>query len=237
MNRKSDQHTFKEYFSEFLGSMAATFFAGWASIMVIAGRYDAFGAALVLGSVIGVFTWISFASSKCHFNPALTLSGMINGQLSAMKGGVYMISQFLGAFVGVLCLQTVPASLLSSAATSGFAFGTPHYASANFNFFSAALAEMLGTFIVAFAYASLAGSGSERLSISVGIAYTIAIISFAKVTGGSFNPFRYLAPALYSMNLWDAHVYLISPFIGAIGGSVFHKFILGSDEPEKKKVD
>lgn len=237
MNRKSDQHTFKEYFAEFLGTMAITFFGGWASILAIANRYDAFGTALVLGSVLAVFTWISFSSSKCHFNPALTLGGIISGQLSAMKGGIYMVSQFLGAFVGVLCLQTVPATLLSGAATAGFAFGTPHYASANFNFFSAAVAELLGTFVLAFAYASLAASGVERLSISVGIAYAVAIVCFARVTGGCFNPFRYFAPALYSMNLWDAHVYLISPFVGAIGGSMFHKFILGSEEPEKQKAD
>lgn len=74
----------------------------WGSTL---GQSFAFGIALV------VTAWAFFRISGAHFNPAITFSSLITGHVSVPKAVLYIISQLLGAMLGVaLARGTTPSN-------------------------------------------------------------------------------------------------------------------------------
>lgn len=90
--------------------------------------------------------------------------------------------------------------------------------------------EMLVSFVLAFVYFSLSNQEGSTSAFPLGFCLGFAILCIGNITGGSVNPFRYLGPALLSLNLHDAHVYIIGPMIGAIGAGYLYKNVFAENK-------
>ena len=69
------------------------------------------GNAFAFGFSLLVTAWAFFRISGAHFNPAITLSSVITGHISVNKAVLFVISQLLGAMLGVALVRgTTPSS-------------------------------------------------------------------------------------------------------------------------------
>jgi glycerol uptake facilitator-like aquaporin len=213
----------------------------------------------ILGSLtvalIAMALIYSFASiSGAHMNPAVTIALWSSNRTSARKAAMYVIAQLIGANLAMLALFfsfNFDASIFSAAAV----YPAPHS-----NPFSVFFMEFALTFILVFiilkvafedveeekrktmSYKAVGGArgltiyaptSSSRLGFApLAIGTTIGVLGTigGSVSGGCYNPARYLAPALWSWSLdsW-AFAYVLGELLGGCAAALMrHAFdVLG----------
>jgi aquaporin Z len=173
------------------------------------------GAAMGLTAILLIYSpW--GRRSGAHMNPAVTLSFLRLGKIAPRDALFYIIAQFIGGALGVLCV----------AAVLGPAFTAPPVS------YIATVPGMVGTATAFAAEFLIAGllmwvvlnvSSSPRLAPYTGMfagALVCLYIGFeAPLSGMSINPARSLASAL-SGHVWtDFWIYLTAPVIGMQAGA------------------
>jgi glycerol uptake facilitator-like aquaporin len=103
------------------------------------------------------------------------------------------------------------------------------------------LCEAVCTFVFVFAYMAFMVDKKAPSSIfgfGVGAAYAMGVMTLAPLTGGCLNPFKWLAPAIFSPGLFAFLLqYLIGPTIGGVaGGLIYQIFFLNRAEKEDQKA-
>jgi aquaporin Z len=211
----------KKYAAEFIGTL----------VLVLMGC----GSAVLAGSSIG-FVGISFAFglsllamvyaiggiSGCHINPAVSISMLAAGKLSAKDAVAYIVAQCLGAVVGAAALYVIAIGnpsynlAINGLGQNGYDAASP----AGFSMTSAFVAEVLLTFIFLLV---IHGSTSEKVpkgfaGIPIGLSLVLIHLVGIPVTGTSVNPARSLGPALIAggtalNQLW---LFWVAPIIGGL---------------------
>jgi glycerol uptake facilitator-like aquaporin len=101
--------------------------------------------------------------------------------------------------------------------------------------------EGLGTFFLLWAIIGVAvnpRATKEWAALAIGGALGVAVLAFAPITGGSFNPARAIGPALASGE-WGGFgnfllIYVLGPLVGAVVAVLLYLRIL--TEPGAKGV-
>lgn len=199
--------------AEFLGSFLLVFLAAGASDHIVLG-----GGVAPSAQVVGVyfaavlfpliFTLTNYASGD--FNPAISLGAFIHHLLSGVRVsgdavwnlGTKWAAQFLGALSGAGVLYW----FAGSAAGAVTAVGTITTGKAIF-------LEIAGTAIIVL-FALIGRGGIALKSLSMAVLIGVFVSLGAPLSGGSFNFFRTLGPAIVENSYVSWYVYLI----GMIGG-------------------
>jgi aquaporin Z len=214
----------KKYAAEFIGTL----------VLVLMGC----GSAVLAGSSIG-FVGISFAFglsllamvyaiggiSGCHINPAVSISMLAAGKLSAKDAVAYIVAQCLGAVVGAAALYVIAIGnpsynlAINGLGQNGYDAASP----AGFSMTSAFVAEVLLTFIFLLV---IHGSTSEKVpkgfaGIPIGLSLVLIHLVGIPVTGTSVNPARSLGPAVIvglvdSTALSQLWLFWVAPIIGGL---------------------
>ena len=219
----SDFPQWKKYLLELAGTFAMSFF-GPAAIVVgflvpwLDGPSRLFLASLVPGLTLGtcIATFAKYSGS--HVNPAITVTFASYGSLKKRLVLPYVTFQLMGALFAGLVLRTLFDTLVPSAYLGSNRLG------AGVSPIEGIAVEVAGTMalclVVLWVVASVGGTG--RQGIMVGAALTVLIFFFAPISGGLFNPFRSLGPALFSGALDEIYVCLTGPIVGAaLAGVIF----------------
>jgi len=182
----------------------------------------------------------SFASiSGAHMNPAVTVALWSSNRTSARKAAMYIIAQLIGANLAMLALFfsfNFDASIFSAAAVKP---------APGANGFSVFFTEFALTFILVFiilkvafedveeekrktmSYKAVGGargltiyapnSASKLGFAPLAIGTTIGVLGTlgSSVSGGCYNPARYIAPALWS---WSIDGYIFAYVLGELLG-------------------
>ena len=202
------------------------------------------GSAVLAGSSIG-FVGISFAFglsllamvyaiggiSGCHINPAVSISMLAAGKLSAKDAVAYIVAQCLGAVVGAAALYVIAIGnpsyslAINGLGQNGYDAASP----AGFSMTSAFVAEVLLTFIFLLV---IHGSTSEKVpkgfaGIPIGLSLVLIHLVGIPVTGTSVNPARSLGPAIIAggtalNQLW---LFWVAPIIGGLIAAVVWRAI------------
>ena len=194
----------KKYVCEFIGTAVLVLF-GCGSAVVAGGVLGNLGIALAFGLSIVAMAYVIGNISGCHVNPAVSLAMLINKKISVKDFILYVISQVLGAMLGI------EASLVG------------------LNMIGAFLVEIILTFV--FIYTILGVTSDESKSsvagIVIGLSLTFVHIMGIPLTGTSVNPARSLAPALFlgGTALKQVWVFILAPFIGSALASITFKFL------------
>ena len=195
--------------------------------------------AFVFGAVVLVLAYILGPISGCHLNPAVTTAMMINKRMSLKEGFTYIGFQFLGAFVGILILV-----ITSSLAFGGFdgaqmtRFGanvindwTIHH-----SLLVGLIVEIILTFVfvTVILFTTSKKGNSKTAGALIGLTLVICIIVGFNITGGSLNPARSFAPALFAgwTVLKQVWVFILGPILGAVGAAYFSKHLLNTEEDD-----
>lgn len=198
----------------------------------------ALGAGLVLAGTTAALGHVSGG----HFNPAVTLGSVLAGRTAAGDLLLYWLAQVIGgAAAAALLFVTVPDALPSlvgaqgvpefvALTANGWGEGAPLWlqsgGQATFGLPAALAIETLCTAVLV---AVVLGSAHRRASratapIAIGLTYAALLMVAAPITGGSLNPARSTAAALFVGGLALKQVWLfwLAPLLGAAVVGVIH---------------
>jgi MIP family channel proteins len=165
-------------------------------------------AALVSGLAVLAMIYALGPVSAAHFNPAVTLGFASVGRFPWRFVPAYIASQFAGALIA-----TGLATLLFG---SGYGVHLPHG-----TLLQSVGMELVLTFFLMLVIVAVATDrrvNSTAPAIAIGLTVVFCVLIGGPITGGSMNPARSLAPALFAGGpaLESAALYLIVPPLGAI---------------------
>jgi aquaporin Z len=191
-----------------------------------------FGLAFVTGAY--AFAHISGA----HFNPAITLGTAIAGKTPWRDVIPYIIAQVVGAGFATLALFVIikqyPNLKETQTVFRSVSNAWNDQTNPSFGFAAALIVE----FIVAAVFiAVVLGATDRRASrgfapLAIGLAYALAIAIAAPVTGGSVNPARSLATAIFGGDwaLQQVWLFWLAPLLGAaFAGFIYKAFQAPAD--------
>lgn len=199
-----------------LGSMgilaAATAGAeGSARLVVIA---FAFGLALLAG------IWVLGHVSGAHFNPAVTLSMLIDGRISFGDAIGYWVAQFAGATVGSLII------LATSGSRADVALTATTYSNLN----TAIVVEITLTTVFVWTILAVTKRGANHAPAAIALALVGVHMAGIPFSGASVNPARSFAPAVVGdVFTSELGVYIWAPLVGSVLAWALYRLFPVSD--------
>lgn len=173
-------------------------------------------APLVAGGMLLGLYYAGASVSGAHYNPAISLSGLIQGKLDRIDFPYYWLAQFAGS--GFAALMAV---FLHRCAGNG-------EMRMRYNDTACALiAEFLGTFVLVFTYLQVHEKrGAEVYSpagMAIGFVFLAGMSLFGPLSGGYFNPAIALGACVAGLTAWgDILIYFGGSLLGgAAAVSVF----------------
>lgn len=227
--------------AELVGTFTLVFFGCGA--VVFAGDQPGMmplGIAFAFGLAIIAMAYGIGPVSGCHVNPAVSLSALIAGRMTAKDFAIYVVAQCLGAILGAAALYIIlsgrlPGYDIAAEGLGQNGWGAPY--GGGYSMTSAFIFEVIATFL--FVVVILGSTGAQAPSgfagLAIGLTLTAIHIIGIRVTGVSVNPARSLGPALFvgGSALAQLWLFILAPLVGAaIGGLVFR---LGWLEPEDQR--
>jgi len=169
--------------------------------------------------------------SGAHFNPAVTLGTAIAGKTPWRDVLPYIISQVVGAALATLAIFVIikqhPNVTETKTAFASVSNVWKDGTNPSFGFAAALIVE----FIVAAVFlAVVLGSTDKRAAkgfapVAIGLAYALAIQIATPITGGSVNPARSTATAIFATGAAAGQVWLfwLAPLLGAAFAGFIYK--------------
>jgi aquaporin Z len=199
----------KKYLAEFIGTFALVFF-GTGAIIVnqqTEGSLGLFGISATFGIIITAMIYVFGDISGSHINPAVTLSLALGKLMPKNEVLGYIFAQIAGAIfaTGFLYIlfprnQSLGGTIPSDGVLQSFSL------------------EFILTFFLMLTILGITSKKefSHLSGLVIGLMVTGMILFSGPISGGSFNPARSLAPAIFSGNFTTLWIYLIAPTLGAI---------------------
>jgi len=216
--------------SEFLGTFLFLFFAFSGTALANSSPdqpqlLTLFFIALSFGLALGANVWAFFRLSGGQFNPAVSLSLFLTGNLSVAKLAVNIPAQILG---GVAATAVVSGLYPDEGVAVNTALG-------------AGTSVAQGLFIEVFLTAQLVlvilfaavdkhpqnRNARELAPLAIGAAFFLTQLVGVNFTGGSLNPARSLGPAIV-LGRWPGYfwIYILGPVMGAALASAAYKLLV-----------
>ena len=213
----------KKYIVEFIG----TFFLVSGAIL-----YGAAGAAAALVVMVYAGGHISGA----HYNPAVTTAMYIRGKVTKGELAGYYIAQLLAGTVSAALLYYVFETPSGTISCDGFPSGV----------MKTALAEVIGTFALAYVILNVATAkgtaGNSFYGLAIGGTVLAMAWTFGSYSGGVFNPAVGLGLAIQGSLCWSqVWMFFVSPLIGGVIAAYVFRIVNGAEEelesiPEEQKI-
>jgi aquaporin Z len=177
---------------------------GWLR-RLLTGIVFAGGATAVVYSPLGQI-------SGGHINPAVTLAFWRLGKVPTRDAVIYIVMQFLGAFVGAYAAGVAWGHLTTGVQYAATVPGD------GYTWAGALAAETLITFLLVFLIFVCVNKPkvAPRTGLLAGSLVALLVMIEAPVTGTSLNPARTLAPAILASNYAALWVYFVGPVAGAL---------------------
>ena len=207
----------KKFITEFIGTFFLVLVVGLAGTMM-----PGF-APIAIGSILMVMIYAGGHISGAHYNPAVTLAILVRGKINVPEAIIYMVFQIAGAAAGAL----VAVKLFAAGGNGASAI-------ADGNVVRGLVAELLGTFALAYVVLNVATAknliGNDHYGISVGFTVLAMAYSLGGFSGGAFNPAVAIGQMIGGHMAWaDTWIYLVGCFGGAFLAAVVFRVLNSSD--------
>ncbi|QBO37223.1 aquaporin [Periweissella cryptocerci] len=220
----------QKYLAELFGTFVLVFVGTGAVVFAGLGNALTIGLAFGIAVVAGAYSF--GAISGGHFNPAVSLAMLINGRLSLPDFIGYVVSQFIGALAGTAVVKLLATGAnvknLNGLGANGFTFGAG----------TAFAIETVLTFIfvlVIILVTSEKYSAGSATGIVIGLTLALLIVVGLSTTGGSLNPARSFAPAIFDGGkaLSQYWVFLLAPLVGGALAALVGRFGFETESYDK----
>jgi aquaporin Z len=200
----------KKYLVEFIGTFFLVFTVGMTVV-----EPGALGdlAPLAIGSALMIMVYAGGHVSGGHYNPAVTVAVWLRGRCPQAEVPGYIGSQIAAGIVAAFVVLGLK--------------GDPSVSAKTIAVFPALVAELVGTFALAYVVLNVATakgtSGNSFYGLAIG--FTVMTMAFAvrSISGGAFNPA--VAVGITVMHLAkasDLWIYLVANLgAGALAATVF----------------
>lgn len=228
---------FRRYGAEFIGTFALVLFGCGARSMV--GDTTNFAGIILVhlsfGLTVAAMIYTLSYISSAHFNPAITLGFALARRFPWRFVVPFWVAQFGGA----LCAITVNSLILPSDKVIAAHYGATIPKIGDIQ--TIALEIVLTFFLM---YVSMGTATDKRFNrseggLTVGFVIIVSGLFANSLSGGSMNPARSFAPAVFAGGTAFASVWLffVGPAIGAALGALIYEGIRGSEEHAKDVLD
>lgn len=183
-----------------------------------------------LGGVIGaslalmVMIYAGGHISGGHYNPAVTLSVWMRGKIEMKDAVMYWIFQFAGAVIAALLVAYIFGVEGGASCVIPDGGGT-----------KAMLAELLGTFALAYVVLNVATAkgtnGNSFYGLAIGGTVLAMATAFGKFSGGAYNPAVAIGLSVQGTFCWD-QIWMY--FVGTLGGGALAAIIFSLNNPDDK---
>ena len=168
-----------------------------------------------------------------HFNPAISLASAAAGRTSWKALPVYVLAQLVGALLAAAILWVVFQGLPELSDTrqifTALANGYGSEYGLGFPLASALLAEVVATALLAavFLGATSGRRAASTAAFAVGVTYVVLLTVLTPITGGSLNPARSTAFALFAETtaLEQLWLFWAAPVLGALIAGLVYRSI------------
>lgn len=223
--------TQKKYAAELIGTFTLVFI-GCGSAVIAGNQIGFLGISLAFGLAVLAMVYAIGPISGCHINPAITISMLVVGKISAKDTIGYIVSQCLGATLAAFVLYHIASGssdyhiASNGLGQNGFDAQSPMKYSMAAGF----IAEVVLTFIFLLVIfgATSKKANSKFAGIAIGLALVMIHLVGIPITGTSVNPARSLGPALVVGGAALSQVWLfwVAPIIGGVLAAGFYKILL-----------
>ncbi len=208
----------KKYIVEFIG----TFFLVSGAIF-----YGAIGASLALVVMVYAGGHISGA----HYNPAVTIAMYIRGKVTTAELPGYFIAQLLGGAIAAALIYYVFERQGVNFICDGFPSGA----------LKTALAEIIGTFALAYVVLNVATAkgtaGNSYFGLAIGGTVLAMAFAFGKFSGAVFNPAVGLGLSIQKSMCWEnLWMFFVAPLAGGVLAALVFRMVNGADEEEPESI-
>jgi len=221
----------KKYLAEFFGTFVLVFI-GCGSAVIAGNQIGFLGISLAFGLAMLSMVYAIGPVSGCHINPAITISMLFAGKISAKDSMGYILAQILGAILGASILFLI-ASGLEGYDVAQNGLGQNGYADHSPNGYSM-MAALIGEIVLTFIFLLVVfGSTSDATpkgfaGLSIGLSMAFIYMVGIPITGASINPARSIGPAVLAggaalSQLW---LFIIAPIIGGILAAIVWKYLI-----------
>jgi aquaporin Z len=231
----SESSSMKKYLAEMVGTFVLVLMgcgsAVFSTLLGLPLTYALVGIAFAFGLAVLVMVYAIGGISGCHINPAVSISMLAAGKISAKDAVAYIAVQCVGAIIGAGVLYWIatgnPEYVLASngLGQNGYDLASP----SGFSMVSAFAAEVVLTFIFLLV---IHGSTSEKApkgfaGLSIGLSLVLIHLVGIPVTGTSVNPARSLGPAVIVGGVAFNQLWLfwVAPIIGGLLAAAVWKIL------------
>jgi MIP family channel proteins len=179
--------------------------------------------ALAHGLALAVLVSALGPISGGHFNPAVTFGVWMTGRIDAMRAGMYVVAQLIGAVVAGFALRAV----FNEAAWGPVALGTPAVSPA-IGVGAAIVIEAVLTMLLLLAvFGTAVDPRAPKIGgLAIGLAVAADVLMGGPLTGAAMNPARWFGPAVASGTFADWYVWWIGPLLGAAVVALIYRYAL-----------
>lgn len=211
-----------DFVGETIGTFILVFFGcgSVAASVLFSAHVGLFQIAAIWGIGVALAIYATRHLSCAHLNPAVSIAMVLGRRMIPTKLPVYLIAQFIGAFLAAFILYLLfSASIASYESINGIVRGTPESVKtammfgeffpnpnagpiASVSTFNAFCVESIGTFALVFLIFSLTEGcnvgrpGDALAPLFIGLTVAIIICILAPLTQAGLNPARDLSPRL-----------------------------------------
>ena len=192
------------------------------AIVGAAGAVSLTTIAFAHGLTIAVMIAALGQHSGAHFNPAVTFGFVVTGRMTPARGGMYVLSQVLGALLASLIVAALFGAVV-------VADGTPALNAVVTPAQGVVLETVATFFLVLVIFGSAVDERAPKgvFPLAIGLTVALDIMAIGPLTGAAMNPARALGPALASGAWADHWVYWVGPLLGGgLAAALQHFFFL-----------
>jgi aquaporin related protein len=177
-------------------------------------------------------------TSGSHINPAVSLCAAIYGSITYATMFIYMAGQFIGAFLGYGLVRVItPESMFyANTTSSGLCMNE---IGAGVSVSQAVIVEFIITSILCLVCCGVwdprNANHHDSVQLKFGLTITCLALSGAPYSGGSMNPARSLAPALWHRSFDNHWIYWIGPFVAAVASTYLYKYVFWKEAPKTEE--
>jgi aquaporin Z len=205
----------KKYVTEFIGTFFLVLTVGLTAGTNI-------NAPIAIGSALMVMIYAGGHISGAHYNPAVTLAVLIRKRISGTDALIYMGSQVLGGVIAAVTVTYLRDDI-------------PSEAHLTLDTTKALIAEVIGTFALAYVVLNVAtakaNAGNSYFGLAIGFTVMVMAYGLGQYSVGAFNPAVAVGAAVIKAFEWSKiWIYIV----GCFGGGALAALVFNALNPEEK---